>query len=269
MAVNGQLTSSMLAPLGFKDYYGRTAYLSLDAAASLFRLADRLGLTLGSADVSEAYRDIARQEALFTDRFTTIPIDGYQYTVRWDGKTWYLRPGVASAAVPGTSDHGWGNAVDARASLKVRMRANLALCREYGWTFPIKSEDWHALYTRSLDQHYGEDDVLTDADKQWFVDQFVASLDFRVERQPFRDEGDRSVGFHVGKHTQILDQIRAMVVSLTKQVAGIDAQMDEAALAAELAPLLKDMVLDLDDKNLDAIAQAVVDEQARRLSNAG
>lgn len=266
MAVlNGRIPAALLTSLGFSDAYGRPARLSSDAAASLVRLAARLGVDLGPDDLSDSYRDLDRQVSMFRDRFVTIPIDGYQYSVRWDGQTWYLRPGVSSAAVPGTSDHGLGNAIDARGTLKARMRANLTTTREYGWTFPIRSEDWHALYSPSLDRHHGEDaDVLTADDKAWITEQLVGSLDRRVSDQPFRDKGTRSTGFIAGKTLAVADQIRAAVLALTKQVAGLD-QVDEAALAAELAPLLTGMVVDLDDANLAAIATAVADEQARRM----
>lgn len=57
------------------------------------------------------YRNYGNQVTLFLQRYVTTPIAGSSTKV-WNGVTYWLRKGMAMAAVPGTSNHGWGIAVD-------------------------------------------------------------------------------------------------------------------------------------------------------------
>jgi LAS superfamily LD-carboxypeptidase LdcB len=68
------------------------------------------GHTLKISGPSSAYRTYAMQELIFRQRYTTTP-NGTTGRL-WEGKVWYKKPGVAAAAVPGTSNHGWGLACD-------------------------------------------------------------------------------------------------------------------------------------------------------------
>jgi LAS superfamily LD-carboxypeptidase LdcB len=68
------------------------------------------GHVLKISGPSSAYRTYAMQEYIFRQRYTTTP-NGTRPR-RWEGQLWYKKPGVAAAAVPGTSNHGWGLAVD-------------------------------------------------------------------------------------------------------------------------------------------------------------
>jgi D-alanyl-D-alanine carboxypeptidase len=60
-----------------------------------------------------AYRSYERQEELFLQRFTLIKKLAKRPLVRrrWKNKIWYLHH-LAPVAVPGTSNHGWGLAID-------------------------------------------------------------------------------------------------------------------------------------------------------------
>jgi hypothetical protein len=57
------------------------------------------------------YRTYARQEAMFRERYTLTVLAGRPSKI-WNGQRWYQLPGTAMAAVPGTSNHGWGAADD-------------------------------------------------------------------------------------------------------------------------------------------------------------
>ena len=60
-----------------------------------------------------AYRTYEEQVRLFAVRFSKDPTgDKRGITRRWHGQTWYLRRGMAPVAVPGTSNHGFGIAID-------------------------------------------------------------------------------------------------------------------------------------------------------------
>lgn len=97
------------------------------------------------------YRDLERQTQLFYARWTTTPVPLRPRTT-FAGQTWFLKRGVAQAARPGTSNHGWGLAVDTAGgsspssarSLNRRelnwMLANAASC---GWSWELQSEPWH------------------------------------------------------------------------------------------------------------------------------
>jgi hypothetical protein len=98
------------------------------------------GVTLKSVS---SYRDYATQEAIFRDRY----VDSWRPTksVVWMGVRWYKRVGVATAAVPGTSNHGWGLAVDhASSPATITWLRNNAY--RYGWSWEIQSEAWHIRY---------------------------------------------------------------------------------------------------------------------------
>lgn len=57
------------------------------------------------------YRTLERQEAMFFERYG-LKDEGRNVTRKYKGKTWYLKKGFAPSAVPQTSPHGWGLAID-------------------------------------------------------------------------------------------------------------------------------------------------------------
>lgn len=74
------------------------------------------GITL---HVYSGYRSAAEQEAIFRQRYVTAGgINGRRvYDVRrWNGVLWYRISGAGTVAVPGTSNHGDGRALDIRDS---------------------------------------------------------------------------------------------------------------------------------------------------------
>lgn len=76
--------------------------------------AVRAGHNLTITSVADAYRNYAIQERIFRDRYTPQKTGGGYYNdVRWWNNTRYVRKqGHAAAAIPGTSNHGRGLAVD-------------------------------------------------------------------------------------------------------------------------------------------------------------
>jgi LAS superfamily LD-carboxypeptidase LdcB len=59
------------------------------------------------------YRPYERQLELFKDRYTTKDLGRKpQVTRKFEGKTWFLKPGKSPAGTPGTSNHGLALAVD-------------------------------------------------------------------------------------------------------------------------------------------------------------
>lgn len=110
---NGELPAQILQAIpsgriGLKAQLYRPAAV---AFTKMFEAAQRDGIKLKSTGVQ--YRGIAGQIKMFRARYASKPTGRVpQVTRRYDGKTWYLRRGMAPSATPGKSVHGWGCAVD-------------------------------------------------------------------------------------------------------------------------------------------------------------
>lgn len=76
--------------------------------------AAKAGHNLTITSVADAYRNYAIQERIFLERYTPQKTGGGYYNdVRWFNNVRYVRKqGYAAAAIPGTSNHGKGLAVD-------------------------------------------------------------------------------------------------------------------------------------------------------------
>jgi hypothetical protein len=105
---NGTLPAALLTGVpggGALHHLAARAWRAMLAAAA----AD--GVTLRQTSAGDLFRPLSQQTALFVARYTTIPQPG-RPSKQWQSRTWWLRPGMAPAAVPGTSNHGWGIAAD-------------------------------------------------------------------------------------------------------------------------------------------------------------
>jgi hypothetical protein len=112
--LNGQVPSGAL--VGISGRGG--ARLLAGPAASWERGCDeverRFGWRPAPSGPSDAYREIAVQIVTFLDRYVAATTGGGYYgDVRWwNGVRYVRKQGKAAAAVPGTSNHGKGRAVD-------------------------------------------------------------------------------------------------------------------------------------------------------------
>lgn len=154
---NGKLPQSILSTTpGLAG--GPGVVLVLPAARAWRALAAaalKVGHTLKATSVADSYRSYQRQESLFRARYRTRRIDG-QPRAYWQGQWWWLLPGYAQAAVPGTSNHGWGLAVDvgeehdgdqSAESLDATTLAWLTThADDFGWSWELQSEPWHVHY---------------------------------------------------------------------------------------------------------------------------
>lgn len=164
MTSNGNLDSEDLEELS------TPGKLRADAAAGYERVLDATGTT-GTEGSLDAYRTYAQQEDIFTDRYQRSYCEyapGKVDARTWEGETWYRKPGQAAAAVPGTSNHGWGKAVDFQnlggyGSSSWERFADIA--PDYGWSNAEGrdiDEPWHWVYDSSRDQHLEDDVELSD-----------------------------------------------------------------------------------------------------------
>jgi len=146
---NGQLPKELLHACGIRNFTmvepAARACRAMVAAA----LADGVRL-----DASGAYRSYEQQEQMFTQRYSTTPLEG-RPTKTWNGVKYWQKPDVPMAATPGRSKHGLGLAPDlmqrdARGRLVRLDSTTLAWLAEHGPSFgfwnSVKSEPWHWPY---------------------------------------------------------------------------------------------------------------------------
>jgi|GEM_PF-4449443 len=120
-----------------------------DAANSYARMR-YVGLPSGG--LNSAYRSIASQRALFLARYTPQYFGRGRYSdARWyRGRRYVRTSGAGMVAIPGTSTHGNGLALD----VSTRSSAHAWLVKHgerFGWKRTIRSEPWHFEYSGKRD----------------------------------------------------------------------------------------------------------------------
>jgi hypothetical protein len=141
---------------------GQLHYLAADAWNAMVDAAKADGVELKPTSSGDTYRSYDSQKAGFLQRYQLEPVAN-QSTKTFEGKTWYLKRGMAMMATPGKSNHNLGLAVDIHsASEKKRLNWLIANVRKFGWSWEVvPSEPWHIRYT--------EGDQVPQAVKEWLV----------------------------------------------------------------------------------------------------
>lgn len=131
-------------------------YLYVDAARAwlaMVRAAAQDGLFLSLNQPFQAYRKIETQIAVFKKRF--VPVTKQEelrdgaIRVEYDGKIWQLNPGTVYAAIPGTSSHCYGLAVDIQNIGNSRVKAWIDKNAEsFGFVKEYSFEPWHYTYVK-------------------------------------------------------------------------------------------------------------------------
>ena len=118
------------------------AYEAMDAAAN----AD--GIDLSPTSQADCYRSLDVQEYGFYQRYTDNPKPALmkQKPRIYKGKAWYLKKGMAPMAVPGTSNHNLGIAIDIKDASGARLAWLLANEAKFGFSHELDSEPWHIRY---------------------------------------------------------------------------------------------------------------------------
>lgn len=123
---------------------GTLHHVAADAWHAMVEAAQQDGIKLGNVG---AYRSYDAQVALFAQRYTRIP-NGSKTTRTWNNKRYWLRRGVAPSATPGTSNHGWGIAIDvANVGTGGRLTWLLNNAARYGFSWELQDEPWHIRHT--------------------------------------------------------------------------------------------------------------------------
>jgi hypothetical protein len=150
MVANGRIPDWALTPIpGGGRLLADAAVRWLAICAEVDRLYGWTPKPTGPLDSYRPYSgNYYAQLETFQRRYSRTRIAGRPTKV-WNGVTYWLRPGQATAAVPGTSNHGWACAVDVTGLGGfdgLRYRQFAAVANRYGWTNSEGrriGEPWH------------------------------------------------------------------------------------------------------------------------------
>lgn len=139
---NGQLAPRLLVavPGGKLHHAAASAWMKMHSAAL------RDGITLTPTSPVDTYRPYEVQVGLFQTRYDRIPRQTDSKI--WNGVRYWLKPGYAMAAVPGTSNHGWGLAIDVAGASGARLDWLVKHAPLFGFSWEAQSEPWHIRYVR-------------------------------------------------------------------------------------------------------------------------
>lgn len=126
---------------------GKLHWIAAASWAAMVEAAKADGVELKPTSSGDTYRDYEVQKRGFLQRYQLEPIKGTS-TKEFEGKTWYLKKGMAMLATPGKSQHNLGIAVDVHsASEPKRINWLIANVEKFGWSWEVvPSEPWHIRY---------------------------------------------------------------------------------------------------------------------------
>lgn len=141
----GKLPDNLLREIEGK---GKLHHLAADAYEAMDEAANADGIDLSPTSRADTYRSLETQEYGFFQRHTDKPKPKMlkQKPRVYKGKLWYLKKGMAPMAVPGTSNHNLGIAIDIAHASGKRLEWLLANEHKYGFSHELDSEPWHIRY---------------------------------------------------------------------------------------------------------------------------
>ena len=154
----GELPAKLLRDIEGK---GKLHHCAADAYEAMDAAANAAGIDLSPTSQADTYRSLETQEYGFYQRYTDTPKPALmkQKPRIYKGKAWYLKKGMAPMAVPGTSNHNLGIAIDIKDATGNRLAWLLANEHLYGFSHELDSEPWHIRYVAG--------DATPDAVKAW------------------------------------------------------------------------------------------------------
>jgi len=125
--------------------------------------ANAEGIDLSPTSQADTYRSLETQEYGFYQRYTDKPGKKLlkQNPRIYKGKAWYLKKGLAPMAVPGTSNHNLGIAIDIANASGARLAWLLKHAARFGFSWEVQSEPWHLRYVAG--------DATPEAVKSWLA----------------------------------------------------------------------------------------------------
>jgi len=100
---------------------GKMHWIAACAWTAMVEKAKSEGLELKPTSAGDTYREYEMQKRGFLQRYQLEPIPG-QSTKSFEGKTWYLKKGMAMLATPGKSQHNLR--ISCRCSFSSRTKEN-------------------------------------------------------------------------------------------------------------------------------------------------
>ena len=144
---NGKLSGKILRPV---KCGGQMYVEAAEAFNRMYDQASQSGIKLRNVG---DYRSFDAQLGLFKQRYALEDLGRKpQVTRTYEGKTWYLKPGMAPCSTPGKSNHGLGLAIDLDVTTAKVLDWLCANAPTYG--FYLQSDDpkspefeaWHWQY---------------------------------------------------------------------------------------------------------------------------
>ena len=151
---NGQLPDNLLTAItgGQLHKNAAPAYTAMKTAAA------KTGITIKPTSSADTYRLLAIQEQAFFTRYSPKPTTS-TVTRTYRGQTYWLKKGYAPSASPGTSNHGWGLAIDIANATGKTFTWLVNNANKYGFYIGVADstspnfEPWHWEYV--LGKQYG------------------------------------------------------------------------------------------------------------------
>lgn len=253
---NGKVAPDRLRSVVTPGGTGTFAAPAESAWVALCGAAERAGHTLVPFST---YRSYEKQEALFLSRYKTIPKAGAD-TKFWKSRTWWCHVPPTTAA-PGTSNHGWGLAVDVRVRRGGTVKpidepalawllAGNALAHGFSWE--IQSEPWHIRYFAGDNPPtLPEDDDMDEATfKTWVREVLNEGTGDGQKTWASTSKADLATS------QQTFNYARATAAAVARLAATPASTVNTSALAAEIVDLMD-----------DDFAAAVANELKRRLES--
>ena len=156
----GEIPADLLSGIEGK---GRLHHCAADAYEAMDAAANAEGIDLAPTSQADTYRSLETQEYGFYQRHTDNPSKKLlkQKPRIYKGKAWYLKKGMAPMAVPGTSNHNLGVAIDIANASGKRLEWLLKNAQRFGFSWELQSEPWHLRYVAG--------DATPEAVKQWLA----------------------------------------------------------------------------------------------------
>ena len=141
----GELSPALLRDI---ENRGKLHHCAADAYEAMDAAANAEGIDLAPTSWADTYRSLETQEYGFFQRYTDKPRPRQmkQKPRIYKGKAWYLKKGMAPMAVPGTSNHNLGIAIDIKDASGPRLAWLLANEAKFGFSHELDSEPWHIRY---------------------------------------------------------------------------------------------------------------------------
>lgn len=142
---------------------GKLHHCAADAYEAMDAAANAEGIDLSPTSQADTYRSLETQEYGFYQRHTDNPNKKLlkQKPRIYKGKAWYLKKGMAPMAVPGTSNHNLGIAIDIANASGKRLEWMLKNAQRFGFSWELQSEPWHLRFVAG--------DATPEAVKQWLA----------------------------------------------------------------------------------------------------